>query len=204
MTVSRERFEQGMTYDEYKEQMTRNRERFEENERTVQLSDEDVRFFQNLPQTLDVLVLTEDWCGDAIANVPTLGRLAQESGKLNLRLFLRDQNLDLMDQYLNNGEHRSIPTFVFFDQNFNELGHWIERPASITAMQREMLGKLFASDPALAGVEPGTSPAQMPEAARTRLFQAFGEFRAQTRQTADREVVRELRELVANGLGVAA
>ena len=35
--VTRERFEQGMTYDEFKAQMTRNQERFAANERGLVL-----------------------------------------------------------------------------------------------------------------------------------------------------------------------
>jgi hypothetical protein len=200
MAVTRERFEQGMSYEEYKAQMTRNQERLAENEYNVTFAEEDLAFFRDLPSTVDVLVLTEDWCGDAINNVPVLARLAEESGKLNLRLFLRDQNLDLMDQYLNRGEHRSIPTFVFFDENFRELAHWIERPAAISEKMGQMLGQLFATDPAFAGIEPGTSPALLPEEARMRLGQAFGQFRAETRELSDREVVRELRELLERSL----
>lgn len=200
MTVTRERFEQGMTYDEYKAQMTRNRERLEENERTVELSTDDIEFFTNLPEPLNVLVITEDWCGDAIANVPILGRLAAESGKLNLRIFLRDQNPDLMDQYLNRGVYRSIPVFAFFDQQFRPIGRWIERPAIITEMQEKMLANLYATDPAFADVAPGTSIAVLPDAARARLMQAFAAFRAETRLLADREVVRELRELISQWL----
>lgn len=42
-----------------------------------------------------------------------------------------------MDQYLYKGEFRSIPVLVFFDDDFNELGHWIERPARVReAMDR--------------------------------------------------------------------
>ena len=70
------------------------------------------------------MVLAEDWCGDVIANLPLLGELAQASGKLNLRVFLRDQNLDIMDQYLKEGKFRSIPVFAFFDQDFSQgSGH---------------------------------------------------------------------------------
>lgn len=200
MTVTRDRFEQGMTYEEYKAQMTRNRDRLEENERTVALSEADVAFFKQLPEPLNVLVLVEDWCGDVVANVPVLARLAEESGTLTLRFFLRDQNLDLMDQYLNEGKFRSIPTVVFFDQDFREIGHWIERPTLITEMRGQMLNDLFATDPAMAGVSRDTSPALLPDAARLRLFQAFGTFRAETRETPDREVVREIRELLAHNL----
>jgi hypothetical protein len=197
MTVTRERFEQGMTYEAYKAQMTRNRERLEENERTLALSAEDLAFFKGLPQPVNVLVLTEDWCGDAIANVPILGRLAAESGKLNVRIFLRDQNLDLMDQYLKDGQHRSIPVFAFFSEDMAPAGHWIERPASITEKQQAAMAELFATAAELQGVAPNTSPALLPDAARERMMRFYGEFRAQHRAESDAEVIRELRELVA-------
>jgi hypothetical protein len=203
MAVTRERFEQGMTFEEYKAQMTRNRDRFEENEQTVTFSDKDIRFFKQLPQTVHVLVLTEDWCGDAIANVPVLGRLAAATGKLNLRLFLRDQNTDLMDQYLKDGQHRSIPVFVFFDEDFRQLGYWIERPAIVNQRQSEMLEELYAHDPAMQGVTSGMSPAEMPDEARARLGQAFSDFRTQIRDAANSAVVQEIRELIGRDPGSA-
>src|SRR3712207_337617 len=126
--VTRERFEQGLTYDAYKTSMTRNRERFIANEETLELSDDDLEFFQRLPRPLNVLVLAEDWCGDVINNLPVLGGLAAATGKLDLRVFPRDEHPDIMDQYLHHGQFRSIPVFVFFDDDFRELGRWIERP----------------------------------------------------------------------------
>ena len=176
--------------------MTRNQDRFDETERTVQLEAGDVAFFKGLAQPLNVLVLAEDGCGDVIANLPVLGRLAQESGKLNLRIFLRDQNLDLMDQYLNDGQHRSIPVFVLFDADFREIGHWIERPAKMTELVQAARRKQFANDPELAGFSPSTSPSELPEEARLRLGQALTALRAEKRAFSDREVVRELRELL--------
>jgi hypothetical protein len=200
MTVTRERFEQGMTYEAYKAQMTRNRERLEENERTLELSPSDVAFFRDLPQPLNVLVLAEDWCGDVINNLPVVGRLAAESGKLNVRVFLRDQNLDIMDQYLKDGQFRSIPVFVFFDEEFRQLGYLIERPASISAKQSAAMAELFATAPELQGVEPGTSPGLLSDEARNLVMRFYGEFRAQVRAEADAEMARELRELVAGAL----
>ena len=80
MTVTRERFEQGMSYDAFKAQMTRNQERFQAIEQALVLDPADLAAFTNLPRSLDVLVLAEDWCGDVINNLPILGRLAAESG----------------------------------------------------------------------------------------------------------------------------
>jgi selT/selW/selH-like putative selenoprotein len=200
MSVTQERFEQGLTYEAYKAQMTRNRERLEANEQTVTFAAEDLAFFTQLPQPLNVLTLAEDWCGDVINNLPVVGRLAAESGKLNLRIFLRDQNLDLIDQYLKDGQFRSIPVFVFFDAAFHELGHWIERPARISELQGQMRRDLFAYDPLVSAFAPDTPPAQLSEEARARLQQANSKFREENRDFADREVVRELRAVIEHGV----
>jgi hypothetical protein len=194
MSVTRERFEQGMSYEAYKAQMTRNQERLEENERTLSLAAEDVAFFRELPQTLHVLVLAEDWCGDVINNLPVLGRLAAESGKLNVRVFLRDQNLDIMDQYLKNGEFRSIPVFVAFDQNFNELGNMKERPESVTAMMQEGTAKIHADNPQFGPA--GTPPDQIPEEIRTRYMAERNALRDRLRPQINQAIVDTVRGIV--------
>jgi selT/selW/selH-like putative selenoprotein len=200
MPVTRERFAQGLTYDAYKAQMTRNRERFDNNEQTVELRSDDIAFFARLDGPLHVLVLAEDWCGDVIANLPVLGRLAAESRTLDIRVFLRDQNLDIMDQYLKDGQYRSIPVFVFFDAAFQELGHWNERPARVTELQSAMRRDLFAHEPLLAGFTTDSPMAQLPEDARLRVMQAFSTFREENRVLSDHEVVREFRAIVELGI----
>ena len=50
MTIDRARFDQGLTYEAYKDQMTRNRDRLEENEQRVDLSKEDLAAFRALPR----------------------------------------------------------------------------------------------------------------------------------------------------------
>jgi len=180
--------------------MTRSRDRFDANEQAVELKADDVAFFAELDRPLHVLVLAEDWCGDVIANLPVLGRLAAESGALDIRVFLRDQNLDLIDQYLKDGQYRSIPVFVFFDAAFQELGHWIERPSRMTELQAAMRRDLFANDPLLAEYTIDTPIAQLPEDARLRVMQAFSTFREENRVLSNYEVVREIRALVEQGI----
>ena len=194
MAVTRERFEQGMTYDQYKDSMTRNRERLEENERSLKLDQAELAPFKDLPRPLNVLVIAEDWCGDVIANLPILGRLARESGKLNLRVFPRDQHPDLMDQFLNKGVHRSIPVFAFFDDQLNELGRFIERPDSVTEQRAQRRREIFAQHPEFGS--PDAPPDQLPEDARNALNQALTTMREELTPFANREVVRELRAIV--------
>ncbi|HEX9057192.1 MAG TPA: thioredoxin family protein [Ktedonobacterales bacterium] len=193
MTVTRERFEQGMTYDEFKRQMTRNQERFEANERRLVLDPEDLAAFKNLPRPLNVLVLAEDWCGDVIDNLPVLGRVAAESGKLTVRIFLRDQHPDLMDQFLNQGQYRSIPVFAFFDDQFAELGRFIERPASVTERRNAQRAELYAQHPEFGS--PETPISQLPEEARMALTQATLTLREESKAADNRDVVRALRAI---------
>ncbi len=194
MAVTRERFEQGMTYDEFRAQMTRNQERFAANERQLELDPEDLAAFKNLPRPLNVLVIAEDWCGDVINNLPILGRLAAESGKLNLRVFLRDQNPDLMDQYLNQGQFRSIPVFAFFDEQFREIGRFIERPDSVTRRNAERRLEMYARHPEFGS--PDASISELPEAIRTQLAEETAAWREEIRPLNNRDVVRELRAIV--------
>jgi selT/selW/selH-like putative selenoprotein len=196
MTITRERFEQGLTYEAYKAQMTRNLDRLEANEQLANLDPADIAYFRNLTAPIHLLIIGEDWCGDVINNVPVIARMAQETSKLNIRLFLRDQNLDIMDQYLKEGKYRSIPVVVAFDEDFRELGYWIERPAEISELSGKATAELFATDPLFEGIAPGTSPGELPEAARNRMMQFFRQFREEHRANADRMVIRDLRAII--------
>jgi hypothetical protein len=196
MAVTREQFEAGMTYDAYKAQMTRNKEQVEQNEKDLQLKPDDVQAMQSLPNTLNVLALAEDWCGDVVANLPVLGRLAQESkGKLNVRVLLRDQEpgTKVMDEHLNKGQYKSIPTVIFLDGDFKEVGVWIERPASVTKLREEKRLELYKQNPSWG--DPSKPIAELPEDVRTTVQQKTGAMRNETKPFANAEVVRELRSL---------
>src|SRR5438067_7520582 len=197
MAVTRAQFEAGMTYDAYKSQMTRNKEQVEQNERDLQLKPEDIQIFRDLPQPVNVLALAEDWCGDVVANLPVLGRLAAESnGKLNVRILLRDQQpgAQVMDEHLNRGQFKSIPTLIFLDGEFKELGVWIERPDSVTKLREEKRRAQYAQHPEWG--DPSTPIAELPEEIRTQVQQAAAALRTETKPFSNSEVVRELGEIV--------
>jgi hypothetical protein len=77
-----------------------------------------------------LLVIAEDWCGDASNTVPIIAKLADQSAGLELRIIARDANPEVMDQYLTNGS-RSIPIVIALDDSFHEVGHWGPRPAEL-------------------------------------------------------------------------
>src|SRR5947207_116949 len=100
MRVTHERFAQGLSFHDYMARMEENREKFAQNYADAELDSAAVQFICNLDVPLNVLVLTEDWCSDALTYVPVFGRLAECSDCWTLRVFLRDQNLDLADLFL--------------------------------------------------------------------------------------------------------
>jgi hypothetical protein len=79
-----------------------------------------------------LLVIAEDWCGDASSTVPILARFADAVPGMSLRVLRRDEHPELMDRYLTNGS-RSIPIVIVLDESFLELGHWGPRPAVLQA-----------------------------------------------------------------------
>lgn len=82
-----------------------------------------------------LLVLLEDWCGDAVNTIPALAALAGASDTVDLRILTRDANLDLMDAHLTGGT-RSIPVVIVLDESYRELGWWGPRPAPLQSWVR--------------------------------------------------------------------
>ncbi|ACZ37566.1 thioredoxin family protein [Sphaerobacter thermophilus] len=197
MPVSRERFAQGLTADEFQARMTQNQERYEANIAAAAaiITDDDRRAFGARP--LSIVAIAEDWCTDVIHFLPVVVALSREIPSIDLRIFLRDENLDLMDQYLNQGKYRSIPVFVLYDADWNELGHFIERPAAMTeAMARE--SRRFASEnPDLPGIN--RSYENMPEETRKAVRANSARWRWETMDQWNRLFLDELRAIVEGG-----
>ena len=125
--VTKERFAQGMTLEQYIDHMSINRERFVEAFDETMIGPAEVEVFDRLGAVRKVLVISEDWCGTCLAEVPFVAKLVEGKPDIEIRFFPRDANPDLMDQYLKKGLYRSIPVFAFFDEHMNEVARFIER-----------------------------------------------------------------------------
>ena len=130
--VTKERFAQGMTVQQYLDQMGTNKDTFVKFLGEIKVTPEDKQALESLGKKLKCMIITEDWCGDALYNVPVLLKLLEGNPNVETRVFLRDKNPDLMDQYLNKGMFRSIPVFAFFDENMIEVARLLERPPKVT------------------------------------------------------------------------
>lgn len=146
--VSAERFATGLTWQEYMAGATAHQERRQSAYDAVSFTPEQQEAVERLrPLGLKVLVLEEYWCGDAARTGPVLARLAEAAG-MEARWFFRDQNLDLMDQYLENGTSRAIPCFVFMTSGGDYLTHWGSRPRAVKEAVRPLQPLPPKDDPA--------------------------------------------------------
>lgn len=102
-------------------------------DKTSKLTVDTIEFVKSIEKPQTWLVLTEGWCGDAAQNLPVLSKMADESEKVDLKLVLRDDNLELMDEFLTNGG-RSIPKLIALDEDKNVLFTWGPRPSVATKM----------------------------------------------------------------------
>ena len=83
------------------------------------------------------MVLTEDWCGDSAQNIPYISMMADDNPLITLRILERDNNPEVMDNYLTNGS-RSIPKLVVFDESGNVLFQWGPRPAEAARLVADL------------------------------------------------------------------
>jgi hypothetical protein len=77
-----------------------------------------------------LLVLSADWCGDAVNTVPVIARLAELTPNADLRVLDRDANPDIMNAHLT-GTSRAIPVVIALDEHFEERGWWGPRPSAL-------------------------------------------------------------------------
>lgn len=146
MTTLNEWFEKGIPAKDFIDSMKVHKENLESIYDRFHVSEEDQAFFNELKdKELRVIVITEDWCGDAMMNTPILLKIA-EAANMEVRMILRDQNLELMDQYLTNGTARSIPIFIFIDKNGEEKAVWGPRAAKVQEFVMEKRSVLPPKD----------------------------------------------------------
>ena len=113
---------------------TLNETRMNRLDKTMKITEENTLTLKSLEREYIWLVISEGWCGDAAQLLPVVNKMAIESGKIDLRIVLRDENDDLMKLFLTNNS-KSIPIVIIVDKQTGELkGHWGPRPKGAIAL----------------------------------------------------------------------
>lgn len=102
-------------------------------DKTFKMSESDKTFFQNWSKPLTFLTISEGWCGDAAHALPILNKIAEAAPEIDLKIVLRDDNDELMGNFLTNGG-KSIPKLIALDEDLKVLFTWGPRPFEATAL----------------------------------------------------------------------
>ena len=140
----RARYAAALSFDAYLDTVVENAQLWRDAARLARLSDGAAARAAALPGRWHLLVLSEDWCGDAVNTVPFVARLADAAPALDVRVLGRDANPDVIDAHLTSGS-RSIPIVIAYDESFREHAWWGPRP---TALQAWVMGEGQALDKA--------------------------------------------------------
>lgn len=106
-------------------------------DKTMQITDGNIEKLKSLEKRYIWLVLAEGWCADSAQIVPILNKMAHESGKIDLKIVLPEENEELMYLFMTNGV-RSIPKVIIVDKESGTIyGSWGPRPkGAIDFMER--------------------------------------------------------------------
>ena len=122
-----------------------NQRRMKRLDKTTKIQEADIAKIQDFKGNVTWLVITESWCGDAAQTMPVMQKIAELNDGIDVKVILRDENLELIDAFLYNGG-RSIPKLVAIDNTSgNVLADWGPRPSEATKMvndYKEAHGKL--------------------------------------------------------------
>lgn len=118
-----EHFESGLAPQEYMAAMEKLQEPFAKVYEGFSVPSTDQAFWEKVKdQKLRAVVITEDWCGDAMMNVPIFFKIT-EAANIPTRVVYRDST-ELIDHYLTNGTAKAIPIMVVFDEEGKEVAKW--------------------------------------------------------------------------------
>ena len=103
--------------------------------KTIELSPVLKHALENINHTYSWIVITEAWCGDSAQNLPVIAAIAKlNPEKIKLYVVLRDENPELMNNYLTKGA-RAIPKLIAIDEHSGkEVFTWGPRPAPAQQM----------------------------------------------------------------------
>ena len=112
-----------------------NRDLWAAHARRMRLAEDAEARLTALPGLRRVLVLTEDWCGDAARSVPVLAAACDAAAGIEHRYLDSDAWPATIERFLTHGG-RAIPMAIVQDEHGDLLGVWGPRPAALQALLR--------------------------------------------------------------------
>ncbi|MCI0858391.1 MAG: thioredoxin family protein, partial [Chloroflexi bacterium] len=189
MAITKQKFDQGMTPQEYIDQIKVNKQPFLDIYNALDVPDKAKALFDGLDSPLNLAVFTADWCGDAVSTTPVILRLAQATPGLSVQVFNRDDELEITNSFLPENRAGTVPVFIVMDSSMAEIARFVE-----TAL--ELVPAIDAMDDMIAKEIAGESEEDRRAAGRGRRMA----FRTSHAQEWGEVIMESFSRTVAEGL----
>ncbi|RKD33736.1 thioredoxin family protein [Thermohalobacter berrensis] len=124
-------YDTGVSFDEF---VNRDNDTYKEKTleilNSINFTEEQIEKIKSIDKNIKVLICGEIWCPDCMINIPVVEKMRKYNDKIELSIVPRDGNEEYFIKYAP-CEKVKIPTFVFYDEDFNELGSFVEHPKKI-------------------------------------------------------------------------
>ncbi|MDO5972185.1 thioredoxin family protein [Flavivirga aquimarina] len=89
-------------------------------DKTIKVNDEAFYKIKTFKDPITWLTITESWCGDAAHILPVLNKVAELNSNIDFKIVLRDENPELMDAFLTDG-NKAIPKVIILDSKTGDV-----------------------------------------------------------------------------------
>lgn len=130
-------------------------EKWQERKQTYMLQEETSRRIKELADGYLIVAFSAEWCKDCITNIPVLDLLSEKTG-IDVRIFgkiksdplshTRKWRIPPSPQETETFRIEKLPTTIIFDKNGFEVGRIIEKPATATTLEQEILWILLRNE----------------------------------------------------------
>jgi thiol-disulfide isomerase/thioredoxin len=145
MALTAEKFAQGRGVPEYIDQIKVNKQPFMDIYQAVELPSAVLDYFNGLQEPLNLAVFNAEWCGDAVSTTPAILKLAESTPMLSVRVFNRDEEVDLTNTFLPEHRANTVPVFVVLDQSMREVARFIETARQLV-LQIDAMDEMIARE----------------------------------------------------------
>lgn len=128
---ARELFNKGISYEKLlKESDEDNKNKINEVFNSIDFEEKNLNRIKSIDKEINVLMVAELWCPDCIMNVPAVKKMQEINSNIRISIVDIEENRHFFSKYAVE-EKVKIPTFVFYNEDFKEIGSFIEKPSIV-------------------------------------------------------------------------
>lgn len=116
-------------------------------DKTIKVAEETQQRIAKFNQKMTWLIITESWCGDAAHVMPALNKIAELNPNIEIKVVLRDENLELIDMFLTNGGRAIAKVIMIDDETGEVVNTYGPRPSEATSYVSRFKAKHGALTP---------------------------------------------------------